>query len=397
MKNTLVAVFGIIVACILGEFLIRIAVPVSYVSDSKLGMIGSGGEHDARGFRNAVALSQASIVVLGDSQTYGNNAERDDAWPQQLGKIASTTVYQMAFGGYSALQYRDLMDEGIALHPNILIVAFYAGNDLLETYTGVYDSGNSKWNKRRDPGFVPPATTSDPLTYRQELQTGLSRNTVEFSVWRVRYWMRLHSRLYAFLGDITREIRERVGIAKTMKEKHQQFTDFAKEHPEIAYIFKENEKLRTIMSPAYRLEAVSLDEPRAKEGWRITKEIFQEMSEKARMEHIPLIFLYIPTKEFAYLEYMRLSSVQIPGEFHGYYAAESRLQDEFLKNCYKLGDYCFSVTSALAEALRLGEKVYGETMDGHPLALGYQVIASSTWEYLRNTSVQRPGRGEINK
>lgn len=386
LKNTFVAALGVFVAFLLGEGLIRLMSPSAYVADSRLGVIGSSGEHDTRGFRNTASVEQAQIVVLGDSQTYGNNAEREEAWPQQLGQIASTTVYQMAFGGYSALQYKDLVSDALALHPKILVLAFYAGNDLLETYTGVYDSTSTKWNIFRNPEFIPPATTSDPLTYRQELQTGLSRNTLEFQIWRIRYWIRLHSRLYAFLGDATREFRERLGVAKTMEEKHQQFSEFARAHPDVAYVFEADRKLKTILSPAYRLEGVNLDEPRTQEGWRITEEILHQISEQAGDARVPLVLLYIPTKELAYLEYMRQNSLEIPPAFRNIHEAELRLQETFLNYCRAIGAYCHSVAPALAAALASGEKVYGETMDGHPLAKGYEVIAKSLWEYLINQS-----------
>lgn len=386
LENSLVVFSGIIVAFFLGEGLIRLVSPSAYVADPRLGVIGSSGEHDARGFRNTASVEQAQIVVLGDSQTYGNNAEREEAWPQQLGQIASTTVYQMAFGGYSALQYKDLASDALALHPKILVLAFYAGNDLLETYTGVYESTNTKWNMFRNPEFIPPATTSDPLTYRQELQTGLSRNTLEFQIWRIRYWIRLHSRLYAFLGDATREFRERLGVAKTMEEKHQQFSEFARAHPDVAYVFEADRKLKTILSPAYRLEGVNLNEPRTQEGWRITKEILQQINQQAGDAHVPLVLLYIPTKELAYLEYMRQNSLEIPPAFGDIYEAELRLQETFLSHCHAIGAYCHSVTPTLAASLASGEKIYGETMDGHPIAKGYEVIAKSLWEYLVNQS-----------
>lgn len=389
-KNYLAAILGIVVALLIGEGLVRIVSPSQFVSDERIGIIGSGEEHDARGFRNAAALDRADIVVLGDSQTYGNNAEREEAWPQQLGKIASATVYQMAFGGYAELQYKALVDDALALHPRIFIVAFYSGNDLLENYTEVYDSGNERWMSFRDPNFVIPATTSNPVEYRRELQTGLSRDTLEFKIWKIRYWMRLHSRLYAFIGDATREFRERIGVAKTMEEKFQQIEDFAREHPDVAYIFSADERLKTVLSPSYRLEAVNLDEPRTKEGWRIAKEALRYIYDSARVKNTPVVLLYIPTKEFVYLEFMRLNGIKIPEVFSKYLSAEERLQNEYLMFCREIGAYCHSVVFDLASALAKGNGIYGQTMDGHPLAGGYRVIAESVWEYLRRQPYHTP-------
>jgi hypothetical protein len=77
-------------------------------------------------------------VVLGDSQTHGNNASREKAWPQQLAAYTGSSTYQMAYGGWGPPQYRALVDDALALKPKIVIVALYAGNDLLDSVRFVY-------------------------------------------------------------------------------------------------------------------------------------------------------------------------------------------------------------------------------------------------------------------
>ncbi len=388
VKNTAAILVGMAVALVSGEALVRVFRPVNYTSDPVLGMIGAGSEHDAKGFRNEIAPQHAEIVALGDSQTYGNNAEMTEAWPQVLGLLASTSVYQMAFGGFSSLQYRTLATSALELSPKIGIIAFYSGNDLLETYTGVYDN-NGEWNYLRDPNFSRPATTSDPLTYRQELQTGLSRNSLEFQIWRIRYWIRLHSQLYALFGDATRVFRERIGVAKTMAEKHAQFEQFAKDHPDTAYVYTNDLRIKALLSPAYRLEAVNLNELRTKEGWRITQENFRSIKQQFSAAGVPLILVYIPTKEIVYIDLLRQKGEVIPPQFANYDRAEHDLQRTFFAFCGSEGIYCHSVLPELVDALADGKKVYGETMDGHPLALGYRVIAESIWKYLLTTTLKK--------
>jgi lysophospholipase L1-like esterase len=387
-KNLLVLILGVLVALIAGEILVRLFQPAGYTDDPILGVIGSGGDTDANGFRNTTIPDKANIVVLGDSQTYGNNAERDEAWPQVLAGFSSSTVYQMAFGGYSSLQYYELATRTLKFSPDIVMIGFYPGNDLLETYSGVYEKDISRWEKFRDPSFTRPATTSEPIMYRKELQTGLSRSSIEFKIWEVRYWLRLHSRLYAFLGDSTRALRESIGMAKTMEEKHRQMERFAEEHPHTAYIYRTNPNIRTLLSPAYRLEAVNLSEPRTREGWRITKQNYHDINHILGSKNIPLVLVYIPTKEMVYLEYMKQVGESIPSEFDVYDASERELARNFEEFCREERIYCHSTLPELSGALVRGEKIYGETMDGHPLAAGYKVIARSVWEYLQNTQVE---------
>src|SRR6476620_1551944 len=52
-------------------------------------------EHDANGFRNDSVPQHAEVVVLGDSQTWGVNVKRQDAWPQQLSRLSERSVYNM--------------------------------------------------------------------------------------------------------------------------------------------------------------------------------------------------------------------------------------------------------------------------------------------------------------
>ncbi|MCK6370549.1 MAG: hypothetical protein L6Q83_04325, partial [Gammaproteobacteria bacterium] len=59
-------------------------------------------EHDSNGFRNRTVPESVDFVALGDSQTYGDNADRESAWPQQLSALTGRAIYNMAFGGYSA-------------------------------------------------------------------------------------------------------------------------------------------------------------------------------------------------------------------------------------------------------------------------------------------------------
>src|SRR5512145_2835139 len=63
-----------------------LAPPWPTVPDDRLGHRPSPGvlDHDSRGWRNAAAYEKADIVVLGDSQTYGQGVQAMEAWPRQL-------------------------------------------------------------------------------------------------------------------------------------------------------------------------------------------------------------------------------------------------------------------------------------------------------------------------
>src|SRR5258708_2785318 len=94
--------------------------------------------HDKRGFRNQTIPSEIAVVAMGDSQTYGMGVKREEAWPKQMEALSAQPVYSMACGGWGPTQSLLLFDEAIALHPKVIIEAFYDGNDLYDSFASVY-------------------------------------------------------------------------------------------------------------------------------------------------------------------------------------------------------------------------------------------------------------------
>jgi hypothetical protein len=99
------------------------------------------GPHDILGFRNRSVPNVADVVAIGDSQTYGNNALLEDNWPSQLGRLLASKhpiVYSMATGGWGAVQYLDMFTNATLFQPRVVVVAFYSGNDPLESFAIAY-------------------------------------------------------------------------------------------------------------------------------------------------------------------------------------------------------------------------------------------------------------------
>ena len=120
---------------------------------------GSIGPNDILGFRNRAVPVRPVIITIGDSQTYGNNALLEQNWPSALaGQLGLTdrAVYNMSTGGWSAAEYLYIADKAHALLPRMIIVAFYSGNDPLESFVRAY--GNPNWSEFR---FDPTLTAED--------------------------------------------------------------------------------------------------------------------------------------------------------------------------------------------------------------------------------------------
>jgi hypothetical protein len=385
LVNGSIVCVSVLLALVLGEYALRAMVPESIVSDSVLGhKVAALPGWDADGFRNEKILKEAQIVAIGDSQTEGNNATREESWPQTLGVLASTTVYQMAVDGYGPAQYLTLTEKAIALKPRIVAVGFYTGNDLTDTIASVYEG--DEWKRFQDPAFTEEGSVEGAVNVRDVLISGLPPDSLSFKIFTLRTWVRQHSKLYALLGNATRALREKMGVALTKEEKIGKVEELSKERPDLAYVYKKN-GVETILSPMYRLDTVDLKRKNTKEGWRISQEIFLEMNDTLQKKHITFVMVIIPTKEMVYLEHMKKTEGSIPEQFNTYYSAERNLLDAVGSFCGEKHITCVETLPGMTRALEEGTPIYGKTMDGHPKAPGYKVIAESVYSFLKSKGV----------
>jgi len=95
------------------------------------------GPTDILGFRNRAVLTAPDVIAIGDSQTFGLNAPLRGNWPSRLREELArqkAQVYSMATGGWGAVQYLDMVRKASVFGPKVVIVAFYSGNDPMESF-----------------------------------------------------------------------------------------------------------------------------------------------------------------------------------------------------------------------------------------------------------------------
>jgi lysophospholipase L1-like esterase len=142
-------------------------IPDPYLARAKplLDDLGSVGPNDILGFRNRAVPARAAVVTIGDSQTYGNNAPLELNWPSELRRrlgLPSGALYNMGTGSWSALAYLYMAQKAHMLRPQLIVVAFYAGNDPLEAFLRAY--GNPKWAAFRVDAELTAADAPDVVT-----------------------------------------------------------------------------------------------------------------------------------------------------------------------------------------------------------------------------------------
>ena len=90
----------------------------------------SKGMRDGREFSFQKQNGMRRMVVLGDSFTFGQGVEQDEAWPAHLQmSLPKWEVLNMAVHGYGTdQQLLMLKHEGVKYHPDVVIVGFFVEN-----------------------------------------------------------------------------------------------------------------------------------------------------------------------------------------------------------------------------------------------------------------------------
>ena len=87
---------------------------------------------DAAGFRNPESYVNdfPKIAAVGDSFTYGYNVSSEASWPRQFGGLIGERVYNFGIGGYSLLQYVELVRLAVGSGAKTIIVGLLPENDM---------------------------------------------------------------------------------------------------------------------------------------------------------------------------------------------------------------------------------------------------------------------------
>jgi lysophospholipase L1-like esterase len=280
-----------------------------------IGDAGASGPNDLLGFRNRAIPAQATVVAIGDSQTYGNNAALEGNWPSVLGRelgLWPSSVYGMATGGWSAIEYLYIADKAHALRPRLIIVAFYSGNDPLEAFVRAY--GNPNWSEFRiDPSLT--AGDAPKVVFPAPAE----------DVWQAD--------------------------------------------------FSDGAAMR--FTPTLRYSSIQ-SHPAVNTGWDIMASAAERIDQMCQRSGIALLLTLIPTKETAMRQKVAASGVSPPAAYVRLVEEEAKRIAWFEERLRALphGRYV-DVVGPLQEAASIQQQLYPTDQDGHPLAAGYALIGST--------------------
>jgi len=377
------------------------------ISDKKLGYRPNPqySEHDRNGFRNKSIPKNASVVALGDSQTYGVGVSPEQAWPQQLAYFGKIATYNMAFSAWGPTHSLLLLQEAIDLKPRLIIEAFYAGNDLYDSYFHVYGMGQLPELKADDPNTlkaVGDAETHDPLPERI---SRLFDNSLRDSPQPTNAVNGSDAHEHGFLREYLAEHSKLYGLARAAKVVYQNKTrvpsmsrnlDWLKSNQQDStnkywQIFDDG-RMRTIFTPDYRLCALDLDDPRIAEGFRISLKAIDLMNQRAQAAGIKFVVLLLPSKELSFKNVVLKHPDRVPAVYRTLVHNEELMWRE-TKHSLTLGGIYFIDTLPVLNALvNSGIQPYKASWDGHPNSLGHSIIAQLVLSEIEQNNLLEPTR-----
>ena len=271
---------------------------------------------DILGFRNDGVPNKMDVVVIGDSQTWGNNAPLKGSWPFQLKvrlKPRRASVYNASVGGWGAVEYFEIAKRMLLFHPKVLLVAFYTGNDPLDSYMMAY--AKKRWAKLRPPQF-PDKPSRPKVNYPPKPS----------ELWSV------------------------------------EFADGVK----------------TVFTPHGRY-ACNRDHPAAEAGYGVMQNVANRIAKASRQKGATPIFTILPTKELAFYPKVEKEGLTQDKTYAALVRAE-RERIQTLKGAISEieGALYIDTVAPLQDAvLNHPYQYYPKGADGHPTSRGYGVIAQT--------------------
>lgn len=317
---------------------------------------------DEWGFRNRTVPTNADIVAIGDSHTFGNTATMNDSWPSVVARVTGREIYNLGLGGYGPNQYYHLLTtKAVKLHPKLVICGLYMGDDFENAFSITY--GLDSWSSLRngvwgsvDANIWGP---SEPPVWGAGVRNWLSANSMVYRI--------------VFHGPFLAMVKESIQFGEGS----------LKSDPNVTALIIEDKNIREAFRPigiANRLDQTSA---KIQEGMRITFHLIEEMNKACKQEGCELLIVIIPTKETVFSEYLENNP-----RLHLHEALDRLIANERSAR-HTLIEFLTGVGIAYLDTLpklsqSVGDQLYAQsTRDMHPGKNGYRVIGEAVAEFLK--------------
>jgi hypothetical protein len=282
----------------------------------------------------------------------------------------------MGFPGWGPAQLLLELDEALALKPDLVVAAVYTGNDLVDAFTFVYDNDHLRQLRTPDPAAraaLDRARAEHPfdgdLLAHQD-DDGLGRRPQPGrSPKSLADVLAVNSRLYG-LGAALRRASD-----QARRQASGNSSDDA--HADEGEIRLQTDRFSTVLTPDYRDQAVDLDDPRVRDGLRITLEVLGAMDRRCTASGARFAVLLIPTKELALADVARATLAEVPAGYAKLVEDEDVLRTDMRERLASEKIPVVDPLPALRDLAREGTLPYSATKDGHLSPPGQRAVAAA--------------------
>jgi hypothetical protein len=327
---------------------------------------------DAEGFRNARTRQRIDVAALGDSFTDAMTIEDAAAWPSLVEQDVGLAVQNYGTAGFGPQQeLRVLTDYALAHHPKVVVLAYFAGNDIFEAEAFEdYERSNGAIHKP-DPGW--------PI-----------RDVVS----RADTWY-VASAFHAAQRWVSNRGRAEAKTSTPIEAPHAAAGPAPRFDRGMFSIAVNGQTLRWAFMPPY-LNTLRMpeDELSARRGWTLTRDAIRAMRDASRAAGAELIVMFVPFKSQVFLpiaveavphdELVSALRYSLPdgridvAAMTGNRLAQNRMMRRF---CADAGIRFLDTTDALAARLHEGVNVYFPD-DSHLNEAGHVVVAQALEGFL---------------
>ena len=328
---------------------------------------------DADGFRNQSGAEQAPLAALGDSFTDAMTLPAELAWPARLSASLGVPVRNYGTAGFGPGQERRVLQEYVlGRHPRVVIVAFFAGNDL-----------------------------QDAERFAHFQQDGSFRPSFAYG-WEFKEVVARFDNLYVV--SLARGVASLLQHPAPGREQPSEADGYSGDDPKAPGVSRPSfdrglftvpvsgRTLRFAFLPAYlNTLRFSRGELEAWPGWALTREAYRQMDRDVRAAGARLVVMFIPHKAQVYLPLLQASLP--PAELGRALEAALRqperpldlgaMLDNRLALNGLLRDFCaqegiefLDLTDALQARVALGQNVYFPD-DSHWNAAGHETASEA--------------------
>jgi lysophospholipase L1-like esterase len=335
---------------------------------------------DAEGFRNSATRERFDVAALGDSFTDATTMAVEASWPMQLERRLGITVQNYGTAGFGPQQELLVLKDVVAAHrPRVVVLAFFAGNDIFdsEAFDTFQRFGGAA--QRSAPGWRIKEVVSRADTWYVTAALGASFR-----------WMHSPSRTEVLAEAPPTTRSPAAGDGRASFDRGM----FA--------VPINGRLLRWAFMPPY-LNTLNFSEGElaARSGWALTREALQEMQRVSQSFGAQFIVLFIPSKSQVYFPLVEqaFSRDAIMTAFRFYLAGSqrpidldgmrrNRLASNALMRrfCERAGIPLVDVTAALEARVVAGDNMYFPD-DAHLNEAGQSIVADTLTAFMRGENL----------